>query len=163
MRIVLGRTLFFITTLVCLGWQTTYPAEFTAKVVGIKDGDTIVVLYQKNELIIRFEHIDCPEGGQAFGKKAKQKTSSLCYSKAVTIRTAGKEDRYHRLIAEVYQGDLCVNKELVRSGLAWHFTKYSNQSEYTTLQNEAKHKQLGLWADPSPKAPWEWRKESRRK
>jgi len=41
--------------------------EFTGKVVGVADGDTITVLYNKQQYKIRFQHIDCPESTQAFG------------------------------------------------------------------------------------------------
>jgi len=35
--------------------------EFTGKVVGVADGDTITVLYNKQQHKVRFQHIDCPE------------------------------------------------------------------------------------------------------
>jgi endonuclease YncB( thermonuclease family) len=40
--------------------------EFTAKVIGVKDGDTIEVLYKNNPTVIRFEHIDCPQKNHLF-------------------------------------------------------------------------------------------------
>ena len=48
---------------------------FTAKVVGVKDGDSIVVLRDKDEVVIRLLDIDCPELSQAFGRQAKKRTS----------------------------------------------------------------------------------------
>ena len=53
-----------------------------AKVVGVKDGDTIVVLLKNNETqTLRLAEIDCPEKSQSFGMKAKQFTSSQVYGK----------------------------------------------------------------------------------
>ena len=60
--------------------------EFTGKVVGITDGDTIKVLRNGEEVKIRLEGIDCPESHQAFGNKAKQATSELAFGKAVTVQ-----------------------------------------------------------------------------
>ena len=50
--------------------------EFTGKVVGVTDGDTITVLYQGNKQYkVRLQHIDCPEVGQPFATKAKKNVS----------------------------------------------------------------------------------------
>lgn len=46
--------------------QTAY------KVIGVKDGDTFVLLIDGKEQTVRFAHIDCPEKKQPFGTKAKQ-------------------------------------------------------------------------------------------
>ena len=86
------------------------------KVIGIKDGDTYVLLQNEIEITIRLAHIDCPEKGQPFGKNAKQFASDLCYGNIVTLVTNGKADRNKRLIAEVIVNDINVNKELVRNG-----------------------------------------------
>ncbi len=95
------------------------------KVIGIKDGDTFVVLMNGREQVVRLEHIDCPEKKQAFGTKAKQFTSNLCYGKSVHLQSKNKYDRYKRLIAEVIlPNGVNVNKALVKNGLAWHYKKH---------------------------------------
>ncbi|MBN1689014.1 MAG: thermonuclease family protein, partial [Candidatus Omnitrophica bacterium] len=54
---------------------------WTGKVVGISDGDTISVMRDRQEVKIRLAEIDCPEGHQPFGGKAKQFTSDRCFKK----------------------------------------------------------------------------------
>jgi len=54
---------------------------FTGKVIGIKDGDTFEVLYDNQPERVRLAEIDCPEKAQAFGTKAKQYVSDLCFGK----------------------------------------------------------------------------------
>ena len=50
--------------------------EFTGKVVGVADGDTITVLYEgKKQYKVRLQHIDCPETRQPFATKAKKNVS----------------------------------------------------------------------------------------
>ncbi len=49
-------------------------ADFTSRVVGVSDGDTITVLSKGKPVRIRLHGIDCPEKRQAFGKRAKQFT-----------------------------------------------------------------------------------------
>jgi endonuclease YncB( thermonuclease family) len=45
--------------------------------VGILDSDTLEVLHNQRPERIRLSGIDCPEKGQAYGKKAKQATAAL--------------------------------------------------------------------------------------
>lgn len=130
----------------------------TYKVIGIKDGDTIDLLMEGKKQTIRLEHIDCPEKKQPFGNKAKQRIADLCFGKNVTLSHPYKYDRNKRIIATVYLANgINVNQEMVRNGLAWHFKKYSNNQEYASLEIAARKKHLGLWIDPQPMAPWDWR------
>lgn len=139
--------------------ETVIPKFFSGKVTAIKDGDTFGVLYKGREIRIRLAHIDCPEKKQAFGTKAKQLASDLCFGKTVEVRVQGKPDRYGRLIAEIITDEgVNVNKELVKNGLAWHYKKYSNVNEYAQLEIEARNKKNGLWSELNPIAPWVWRK-----
>lgn len=137
------------------------PQSFSGKVVSVKDGDTIEVLYDGKAVRIRLAHIDCPEKGQPFGNNAKQFASDQCFAMVVRVEQTDDPDRYGRLIAEVFQDDRCLNKELVKAGLAWHFLKYSSDAEYARLEREARSGQTGLWSDPRRIAPWDWRKGNR--
>lgn len=134
---------------------------FQAKVVRILDGDTMEVLYgNKNRIKIRLAHIDCPEkrSYQPFANRAKQALSNLCFGQYVTI-ISDKYDRFGRLIAVIVNGaDQVVNQEMVRQGMAWHFKRYSNDSVYARLEQEARSQKIGLWKDSNPIAPWKWRK-----
>jgi micrococcal nuclease len=130
---------------------------FNGKVVGVTDGDTIVVLTDNNNQIkIRLEGIDCPESNQDFGDRAKQATVSLCWKKQVLVRKTGV-DKYGRSLAFVYVGDLCVNQELLRLGMAWHYKQYNNDPVLARLENDARTKKVGLWSQKKPMAPWDFR------
>jgi micrococcal nuclease len=129
------------------------------KVVGIKDGDTFVVLMNGIEQVVRFAHIDCPEKRQPYGTNAKQFVSEKCFGKYVNLVHQNKFDRNRRLIAEVILTDGSnLNKELVKNGLAWHFKKYSQENSYADLEDDARKLRVGLWSDSNPIAPWTWRK-----
>jgi len=58
---------------------------FTAKVVGVHDGDTITVYDGREQTRIRLDGIDCPETGADFSTRAKQLTSGLVFGKQVQI------------------------------------------------------------------------------
>ncbi len=124
-----------------------------------QDGDTIDVLHNRRAERIRLYGIDCPEKRQAFGSRAKQSTSHLAFGQTVTITSHG-HDRYGRTIGDVILPDgKNLNQELVREGMCWWYRKYaSNDTTLERLETEAMNARRGLWADPNPIPPWDWRK-----
>jgi micrococcal nuclease len=153
-RAVLVAVLFIIA---CPTWALSQDA-FTAKVIGVNDGDTLTVLRDRTSVKIRLDGVDAPESGQAFGNRARQAASSLAFGQVVTVRPK-EYDRYGRLVAEVVLPDgRVLNHELVRQGSAWWFRRYApDNATLATLEGEAREARRGLWADPKPTAPWEWR------
>ena len=142
--------------------ESKISTEFIAKVIGVKDGDTIEILYKKKNIVVRFEHIDCPEKKQPFGKKAKQFVSDEIFSKDVQIVSNGKTDRWGRLIATVLlENGENLNKLLVLNGLAMHYKKYSNDGSYDILENQARRNKVGIWSDPNTITPWDYRKRKK--
>ncbi len=138
-------------------------ADFTGRVVGVSDGDTITVLHNGKGERIRLHGIDSPEKRQAFGNRAKQFTSTLVFGETVTVQVVDR-DRYGRTVAEVLPPDgHSLNRELVRAGFAWWYRRYAPDDEtLEQLEREARGAQRGLWADPHAVAPWEWRVMSKR-
>ena len=137
-------------------------ADFSGSVVSVLDGDTIEVLHNQHPERIRLSGIDCPEKAQAYGQKAKHAASALVFGREVTLQTHGK-DKYRRTLADVIlPHGTNVNHELVRGGWCWWYRKYAPGN--TTLQRleaEARESKMGLWVDPHPVPPWEWRKSGR--
>jgi len=83
--------------------------EFTGKVVGVADGDTITVLAEGNKQHrVRLQHIDCPETRQPFASKAKQALSAKVFGKEVTVKW-DEMDKYKRILGNVYIGKRWVN------------------------------------------------------
>ena len=156
------RKLLFLLFCVCF-YGFVFSQKITAKVVGVKDGDTFVVLNEKKEIVVRLEHIDAPEKNQPFGNKAKQFASDFCFGKTVVVIGNGKKDRNGRWIGEIFFMNQNLGKELVRNGLAWHFKRYSKSENYADLEAAARKKKIGLWRDKDPVAPWNWRKSKRKK
>src|SRR5262249_1337376 len=66
--------------------------------ITVLDGDTIEVLHNNCAERIRLNGIDCPEKGQAYGKKGKQAASELVFGKEGTLRTYGLDK--HELLKE---------------------------------------------------------------
>ena len=151
-HITLLFVLFSITTLFS---QTT----LKAKVIGIKDGDTVVVLDSLNyQTTLRLAEVDCPEKSQPFGTKAKQFTSEQIYHKQIKY-VVTDIDRYGRSIAKIYYDDnKYLSAEIIKNGYGWQYKRYSTSKELANFENAARLQKLGLWYDKNPIEPWEWRK-----
>ena len=136
--------------------------EFSGRVVGVADGDTITVLVGKEQRKLRLYGIDCPEKGQAFGTRAKQFTSELVFGKTVTVEARG-HDRYGRRICVVRtQEGKVLNEELLQAGFAWWYKEYAPHEErFAKLESVARKNRSGLWADKKPVPPWEFRARKR--
>lgn len=133
---------------------------FIGKVVGIADGDTLTVLTaSKQQHRIRLAEIDAPEKYQAFGTKSKQSLSDLCFGKEAEVIPRAI-DRYKRTVARVKCAGLDANAEQVNRGMAWVYRRYAKDHDLYVLEHGAKVEKRGLWVDPSPTPPWEWRKNS---
>lgn len=143
--------LFFLLVSPAFAFET-----WSGKVVGVIDGDTMDVLHDGQAERIRLNGIDCPEKSQPFGKKAKEISSELVFGKEITVRSY-KRDRHGRTVADVLINDTSLSYELVKLGLAWWYQKYSKDQELETLEAEARLAKRGLWADPNPIPPWDFR------
>lgn len=130
------------------------------KVISIADGDSFTVLFADNHTQrIRMHGIDCPERNQPFSSVAKKFTSDLIFGKIVYLKEKDI-DRYGRLVALVYTlpSGVCINEQLLKAGLAWHFTRYDKNPKWAKLQKEAMAKKAGLWGgNEKPIEPWIWR------
>ena len=91
--------------------------EYTGKLVGVIDGDHRNPTQAAHQRIgVSVSMGDCPEYGQAYGKRAKQAASDLTFGKEVTIQTHGK-DRYGRTLADVLlPNGANINHILVKNG-----------------------------------------------
>lgn len=149
----------------CLPSQTdaAAPDPFTAYVVGVHDGDTLTVLSDRTQTKIRVANIDTPELGQPFGKAAKELAARLTFNETVTVTTT-TTDRYGRTVAHITlpNGD-DLGRRLLAAGLAWVYTKYNDDPELPKVETTARQQHLGLWADPDPVPPWDWRRRKKEK
>lgn len=142
---------FFLCTVTSYAW--------TGKVVGISDGDTIKVIHNGEQVKIRLYGIDTPEKKQAHGKAAKRFTVTLVEGKEVVVDPVAK-DRYRRTVGLVRVDNKLVNEEIVRAGYGWVYRRYCKKdfcSKWLDLETQARSAKIGLWADPDPVSPWEWR------
>lgn len=135
--------------------------DISCKVVGVTDGDTINCLTNdKTQIKVRLNQIDAPEKNQAFGTAAKQALSGYVFGKTVGLKTNGT-DKYGRTIAEVFVGDQNINKAMVADGYAWAYREYMSDNEYADLESNARSGTKGLWSEPDPIYPSDFRRGKR--
>lgn len=70
-------------------------------------------------------------------------------------------DRYRREVGRIYLDDRFINMEMVRNGFAWRYVRYDKPGEFSAAESESRERRRGLWADPQPVAPWEFRWQKR--
>ena len=131
--------------------------------VGVQDGDTITVLDSSNaNHRIRLLGIDAPEKDQAFGTKSGQNLSQSVFNKVVRIEWS-KHDRYGRIVGKVMLSSQDVCLEQIRAGMAWHYKYYQGDQTpddgqlYADAEIAARANRDGLWIDPDPIPPWDFR------
>ena len=104
---------------------------------------------------MRLIGIDTPESVkpgtpvECFAREASAFLQRLVEGRRVQlVRDVEERDRYGRLLAYVYRGELFVNAELVRRGYASVATFPPNvrhADEFVRLQREARAADRGLW------------------
>jgi len=88
--------------------------------------------------------------------------SALMLGKEVMLQMHGT-DKYRRTLADVLLSDgTNVNHALVKNDWCWWYQQYAPvDTVLEGFEHEARGAKKGLWADPQPVPPWEWRKRSR--
>lgn len=150
-----------LSALFLLFAQVILAETIAGRVISVLDGDTLEVLVNREPKRVRLAGIDAPEKGQAFGQRARQAASGLAFGQTVRVVAQG-QDRYGRTVAEVLLPDgSSLNKRLVGAGWAWQYKRYSSDRGLADLEAEARRARRGLWADPHPTPPWEFRQSQR--
>ena len=127
------------------------------RVSRIADGDSFTLVREGRETEVRLYGIDAPEQAQPFYRKAETFTRKMLQKGRIELKEVDR-DRYGRTVAWVYVDSQCLNKELVRHGLAWHYKHHSKDLHLARLEDSARNVKAGLWSDPLSIPPWEYRK-----
>ena len=134
------------------------PADGTATVVEVSDGDTIDVDFGGDVEAVRLLGIDTPETHhptkpvECFGAEASARTAELLPEGTAVhlVRDVQARDRYGRLLAYVYRAedDLFVNRSLAEDGYADTLDIAPNDAhaaELAQLVSVARAEGRGLW------------------
>ena len=149
--------------------QAAATSPLHGRVIAVADGDTVTVLdAQQRRHRVRLLGIDAPEQAQPWGAEAGAHLKALVLQHEVQVDFA-KTDRHGRLVGTLRLQGQDVNLQLLRAGLAWHHKPYAADQwllerwRYARDERQAQREQRGLWADPAPVPPWEYRQQQRAK
>lgn len=133
--------------------------------MAVADGDTITVLDSSDtQHRVRLAAIDAPESHQAFGEQSRQSLSGMIFGKDVRV-SYQKIDQYGRIVGQVLLDDRDINLAQVKAGMAWHYKYHQNEQTpadrdvYARAEDEAHAARRGLWQDPNPVEPYQFRRE----
>lgn len=127
--------------------------NFTAKVVGVVDGDTITVYTKdKRQLMFHLNNTDAPEKDQDFGETARQFLSNMLLDQTVLISNTNV-DCMERYSATVSFNKKDVGLALVESGNAWADSRCRTDENLVKAEIAAREKKTGLWQNPNAVRP----------
>lgn len=139
----------------CAGPAMAWECD-AARVLRVHDGDTVTVRCGTGKPVkLRLASVDAPELHQPGGTASRDALSALLSQGTVTVRSRAV-DRYQRLVAELRVDGEEVGLLLVEQGQAWCGMRPS--AACREAQAAARAAGRGLWAEPSPQAPWQWRR-----
>lgn len=116
------------------------------QVARVIDGDTFVLT---DSTRIRLIGVDTPERGQPGADRATAFLKASVLEQNITLRyDQDRTDRYGRTLAYVYVGDISINEELLKKGLAKATPRFDfrEKDRYLAIEAKAKRQRLGLWS-----------------
>ncbi len=160
-----GMKHLFLTLAVYLLSAAALSAE-SATIIGtakVLDGDTVDI----GQIRIRLHGIDAPEDSQicldrrgrdwSCGTASTNRLADLIDGRETSCSALGR-DLYGRVIGICYDADgNDLNALLVREGLAWAFTRFSD--DYIEEEAQARTAALGIWQAENTPA-WVWRSQA---
>jgi len=133
---------------------------------AVYDGDTLLLTTrEESRLKVRLYGIDAPETkkpdspGQPYGDIAKRTLMYKIMGRRVSAEIVDI-DQYKRAVAVIRYEGRDINREMVSEGWAWAYRRYLQtpyESEYIGSENRARSRRAGIWREPDPQPPWEFR------
>ncbi len=142
----------------CWAWQ--------GKVVELLDADLFLISHEGQTDRIKLYGIECPERGQPYWEQSQVLASHLVMQKMVEVTPLYVgHDGFEDALVRIEGLRDYLNVQLISHGLAWVKPNECSAhicAEWRGLENLARSNAIGLWADPSPIPPWEWKKAQTR-
>jgi len=135
----------------------------TGTVSKVNDGDSIEVNLDSGRARVRFSAIDTPEWDQPYGAQSSAALKAMLPLGSKVELEVVSQDSFHRMVATVWlvDGDqrTNINDAMLLQGHAWALRRYMKEPKYCDMEQEARAKKLGLWAQPVKDwiYPPEWR------
>ncbi len=138
----------------------TRGTELVCTVKSVYDGDTLTASCPDGEVKIRVFGIDAPEMKQEpWGDRSREAFRSLLPRRDPVRLRVMDQDRYGRVVAQVFAGERDAGLEMVRQGRAVMYEQYNDSPAYRQAQAEAQRARRGIWEKPGGQQdPATWRR-----
>lgn len=125
----------------------------------VTDGDVVLFNSRGKTIKIRLTDIDAPEPSQEYGDTSAQFLQKHVGNRRIKAEcfSRDKSGRYH---CYLLVGAKNINFEMIRHGLAWALTDQASDPYLKQLETLAQQEKLGLWSNPDPMPPWEFRDQA---
>lgn len=123
----------------------------TAKCVKVVDGDTLIVRCDHNEMTVDLAGVDAPEIGQPWGKEVRSFVRDMVRGREIQVEVVKRGEDC--AVVRILVGGEDLSQLLAARGLAWA----TEEGELKELSDKAQNSPCGLWLDPEPVPPWEFR------
>lgn len=143
-----------VTTILVAGPVMAGDTAITGKCVKVIDGDTLIIDCGKGKRTVEIEGVDAPELDQPWGKETRNFVKKMVGGEKVEIVVV--EGEGDSVVARVTVNGIDMSEMLVSRGLAW-VPEDADDTELRDLGAKAKEMPCGLWTDPNPQAPWDFR------
>jgi micrococcal nuclease len=153
------------------GSTTTAPMRFFIEgaIKKVIDGDSLYLSQKNGDVEIRLASIDAPETskpgkpGQPFSAASASALRKLAPAGAQASGICFERDQYNRAICSLIIAGKEIAKEQVRSGYAWANQaagmKFIRSGDVLQLEARARASRAGLWEQPDPVPPWQFRRD----
>jgi endonuclease YncB( thermonuclease family) len=133
-----------------------------AKVARVNDGDSIEVDLPSGHARVRMSAIDTPEFDQPYGSQSSAALKALLPLGSKVELEVVTQDAFNRMVATVWlvtDTRVNINETMLREGHAWVYRRYAPDVKLCDLEEEARARKAGLWAQPVEQwvYPPEWR------
>ena len=162
-----GAALSVVTLLLSGSAAAAEPAKplpvLVAKVLKVNDGDSISVELASGKARVRLSAIDTPEYDQPYGSQSSAALKSMLPEGSSVELEVETQDSFNRIVATVFlvvNGNRTnLNEAMLRDGHAWAYRRYMKDPRYCDIEQEARARKAGLWAQPVNDwvYPPEWR------
>ncbi|MEM0465667.1 MAG: thermonuclease family protein [Candidatus Pacearchaeota archaeon] len=159
-RLIIFTTLILILALLSIYWpyitgklvlnkEDTYYQKESAILKSVVDGDTIKVILNNKEEIIRLLGINTPEKKNPYSGEATNFLKQFENSSIELLRDKEDVDKYNRKLRYIFYNDRILNVEILENGFATSFMikglKY--EEKLRIAEDFARNNKIGLWKE----------------
>jgi endonuclease YncB( thermonuclease family) len=160
--IALTRTVLLISAFL-LATTAANAATLYGKVESVDEGDVLTVSNLNRSIKIRLLGIDAPEKDQPLAEESRLHLATLVLNKFIVVHYTGLGQNGF-ILGRVVLDEMDVCAQMLRDGVAWYDANNAarlspqEQNLYAASAQAARTELRGIWNNPTPVAPWDFRR-----